>query len=130
MKTIASIETTVCIITLHEDGVGSMHFKDNIHQDVPEQMENLKALIEITNNKLTPFVITAGENVTLTREARHNALKIEEESPMNGTAVVVQNFAYKIIADFYLNVQKPKRPFAVFTDKTKAYEWCKQFVIK
>ena len=130
MKIIASIETTVCIITLHEDGIGSMHFKDNAHMDVAEQMENHRAIMEITKNKHTPFVVTAGENVTLTREARHNGLKIEDESPMNGSAVVVQNFAYRIIADFYLKVQKPKRPFAVFTDIEKAHEWCKQFVNK
>lgn len=130
MKTLQSIETSVCIITINADGIGNMHFKDNVHQDVPEQMENLKALNEITSNHPTPFVVTAGENVTLTREARHNALQIEDQSPINATAVVVQNFAYRIIAEFYLKIQKPKNPFAVFTDKEKAYEWCKQFIVK
>lgn len=130
MKTLQSIETSVSIITINVDGIGNMHFRDNAHQDVPEQMENLKALIEITNNKPTPFVVTARENVTLTREARHNALLIEDQSPINATAVVVQNFAYRIIAEFYLKIQKPKNPFAVFTDKEKAFEWCKQFVVK
>lgn len=130
MQTIQSLETTTCIISMSEAGIGFMHFKDGVHQDVPEQMENLECLIEITNNKHTPFVITAGENVTLTSEARHNSLKIEDISPMFGTAVVVQNFAYKLITDFYLKVQKPKRPFAVFTDKEKAIQWCKQFVTK
>lgn len=130
MKIIQSIENSICIISIDENGIGSIHYKDNIHLDIPEQMENLKVLNDITNNHPTPFVITAGENVTLSRDARHNALEIEDISPICASAVVVQNFAYRIIADFYLKVQKPKNPFAVFTDKDKAYEWCKQFVIK
>lgn len=130
MQVIQSMETAVCIISINEQGIGSMHFKDDVHLDVPEQMENLKCLIEITKNKLTPFVITAGENVTLTKEARNNALAIEDQSPISATAVVVQNFAYRLIAEFYLKVQKPKNPFAVFTEKEKAYEWCKQFLDK
>ena len=31
---------------------------------------------------------------------------------------------------FMLKIQKPKRPFAVFTDKEKAIKWCRQFVKK
>ena len=115
---------------MSEEGIGFMHFKDGIHQDVPEQMENLEALIKITNNKHTPFVVTAGEQVTLTKDARNNSLKIEEISPMFGTAVVAQNLAYKLITDFYIKIQKPKLPFAVFTDKAKAIEWYRQFVKK
>lgn len=130
MKITQSMETSICIISINEEGIGSMHFKDGVHQDVPEQMENLKCLIEITKNIPTPFVITAGENTTLTKEARNNALAIENQSPISATAVVVQNFAYRIIAEFYLKVQKPKKPFAVFTEKEKAYEWCKQFLDK
>ena len=125
-----SYETPTCIISMNEEGIGFMHFKDGIHQEVEDQMENLKYLIEITNNKHTPFVITAGEHVTLTKDARDNSLKIEDISPMFGTAVVVQNLAYKLITDFYLKVQRPKRPFAVFTSKEKAIEWCRQFIKK
>ncbi len=130
METKHSIETPTVILSIDEEGIGHMHFKDRINMDIAEQMDNLKHLIEITNNKHTPFVITAGEHVTITREARENAIKIEAISPMFGTAVVAQNFAYKLITDFYLKTQKPKRPFAIFTDKDKAHEWCKQYVVK
>jgi hypothetical protein len=123
-------ETSTSIISINEEGIGFMHIKDNAHFDIPEQLENLQCLIELTNNKHTPFVITGGEHVIITREARDNAILIEEQSPMFGAAVVVQNLAYKLIANFYLKIQKPKRPFAVFSDKEKAIEWCRQYVKK
>lgn len=105
-----------------------MHFKDNMTLDVPEQMAHLENIIKITQNKPTPFVVTAGDNVTITKEARDNAILIEDISPLCATAVVVQNFAYKLIAEFYLKIQKPKQPYKVFSDVDKAFEWCNQFV--
>ncbi|HEY0031542.1 MAG TPA: hypothetical protein VGC65_12330 [Bacteroidia bacterium] len=126
------IETSTAIISINEEGIGFLHFKDNAHQDISEQMENHEAIKKITGDLPTPFVVSAGEHVTLTREARHNALAIEHLSPMCATAVIVQNLAYRMIAEFYMKIQKPKNPFAVFTekDKDKAYEWCRQFLVK
>jgi hypothetical protein len=105
-----------------------MHFKDNATIDVAEQMEHLENLKKITEGKSTPFVVTAGYGVTITKDARDNAILIEHLSPLCATAVVVDNIAYKLIAEFYLKVQKPKQPYKVFSDADKAFEWCKQFV--
>lgn len=128
MNIIKTIDAPTCIISMSDEGIGFMHFKSGSTQEIKDQMENLVYLNEITEKKHTPFFVTAGDHVTIAKEAREHSLKIEEISPMYGTAVVVQNLAYKLITDFYLKVQKPKRPFAVFTSKEKAIEWCRQFV--
>lgn len=125
-----TIETSVSIITIHENGVGQMHFKDGIILDVPGQMEHLDALIKIANGKKMPFVVTAGKEVNITPEARNNAIIIEDISPVCATGVVVQNLAYRLIADFYLKINKPKTPYRVFTDQKAAFDWCLQFVTK
>lgn len=105
-----------------------MHFKDNATFDIVEQMEHLEAIKKLTNNKKTPFVVTAGENVTITKDARDNAILIEDLSPVCASAIVVQNIAYRLLAEFYIKIQKPKQPYKIFTDREKAFEWCKQFV--
>lgn len=122
------IETPLITTVIYNDGIGHMHFHDNATIDVPEQMEHLENLKKITEGKSTPFVVTAGNNVTITKEARDNAILIEDLSPLNATAVVVQNFAYKLIADFYLKINKPKQPYQVFSDVEKAFEWCKKYL--
>lgn len=38
-------------------------------------------------------------------------------------AVVISNFAQKIIANFYIKFNKPKMPTKVFTSTEKALEW-------
>jgi hypothetical protein len=123
-----TIETSVSVITIHKSGIGQMHFKDGIILDLSGQMEHLNALIKIANGQKMPFVVTAGKHVNITPEARDNAIAIEDISPVCATAVVVQNFAYRLIADFYLKINKPKTPYKVFTDETAAFEWCMQFV--
>jgi hypothetical protein len=125
-----TIETSVSVLTIHENGIGQMHFKDGIILDVPEQMEHLNALIQITNGKKTPFIVTAGKHVNITPQARNNAIVIEDDSPVCATAVVVQNLAYRLIADFYMKINKPKTPYKVFTDQKAAFEWCRQFLAK
>jgi hypothetical protein len=118
------------VITIYSNGVGQMHLKDGITLDVPEQMEHMQALNRITNNIPTPFIVTAGKQVTITKEARDNAIIIEKDAALCATAVIVQNLAYRLIADFYLKVQRPINPYRVFTDKQKeeAMKWCEQFV--
>lgn len=130
MEKTTLIETSIAIISVDENGIGHQYFKDNTVLDVPEQLENLEAIKMVTSMNPTPFVISAGKNVIITKDARDNAILIEPLSPINANAIVVQNLAYRLIAEFFIKVQKPKMPFKIFTDKESAYEWCKQFVVK
>ncbi len=130
MEKLNLIETKIAIISVEENGVGFQYFKDNVVLDIPEQLENLEAIIKVTQNKPTPFVVYAGKNVIVTKDARDNAIPLESKSPINASAIVVQNLAYRLIAEFFIKVQKPKNPYKIFTDKESATEWCKQFVIK
>ena len=99
--------------------------KDNCNLDVPLQMRLLDYYREITNNTLMPFLFLVGDNVTITKEARDNAVKIEDESMLAASAVVVDNLPYKLIANFYLKFNKPKRPYKVFSKEEDAIKWLK-----
>lgn len=130
MEKLNSIETTIAIISINNEGIGHQHFKDNVTMDIPEQLENLEAIINICKGHPTPFVITASKNFIITKDARDNALSLEDQSPINANAIVVQNLAYRLIAEFFVKVQKPKMPYRIFTDRDSAFEWCKQFLVK
>lgn len=115
-------------IVLREDGIVHVHFNEDMILDVSLQMKLLERYKEITHGKLTPFMFTASEGVNITPEARENAIKIEEDSPCYGAAVVVTNIAYVLIANFYLKFNKPKRPYKVFRSEADAIEWLKTFI--
>jgi hypothetical protein len=97
--------------------------KDNCNFDIPLQMRLLDYYREITNNTLMPFLFLVGENVSITKEARDNAVKIEDQSMLAASAVVVDSLPYKLIANFYLKFNKPKRPYKVFSKQEEAINW-------
>ncbi len=100
-------------------------FKDDCNLDIPLQMRLLDYYREITDGKLMHFMFFAAENVSLSKEARDNAVKIEDQSMLGATAVVVDTLAYKLIANFYLKFNKPKRPYRVFSKEEDAIKWLK-----
>jgi hypothetical protein len=122
------IELNEALISLRSDGIAVVKFQKNVVLDVPLQIRLLVAYNELVGNKLTPFLFEAEEGVTITKEARDNATNLEEESPCMASAVVVQNIAYAMIANFYMKFNKPKRPYKVFNNKPEAVDWLKLFL--
>ncbi|MBP9068121.1 MAG: hypothetical protein KBG47_01350 [Bacteroidia bacterium] len=113
------------IVTLKTDGIVYVKYAVDTTVDLDVQARMLDAFIEITEKKLTPFLFEAEDGVTVTKEARDNAIVMEESTPCKATAVLVQNIAYAMIANFYVKFNKPKRPFKVFNKKEEAIEWLK-----
>ena len=100
-------------------------FKDDCTLDIPLQMRLLDYYREITDGKLMHFLFMAAENVSISKEARDNAVKIEDQSMLGASAVVVDSLPYKLIANFYLKFNKPKRPYKVFGKEEDAIKWLK-----
>jgi hypothetical protein len=100
-------------------------FKDDCTLDIDLQMRLLDYYREITDGKLMHFLFMAAENVSISKEARDNAVKIEDQSMLGASAVVVDSLPYKLIANFYLKFNKPKRPYKVFGKEEDAIKWLK-----
>jgi hypothetical protein len=116
-------------LQLKSNNIVYVIFKDNCHLDVDLQMRLLDYYNDITNSTLMPFLFLVGENVSITKEARDNAIKIEEISMLGASAVVVDSLAYKLVANFYLKFNKPKRPYKVFSKEEEAVKWLKTIKI-
>lgn len=128
LKTIRVSDLPEALMEFKSDGIVHVTFKKNCVLDIELQMRMLAKYHWLTNSEPTPFIFESEEGLTVTKEARDNAIIIEEQSPCKAMAVVVENLAYKIIANFYMTFNKPKRPYKVFSNKKDALEWLKQFV--
>ena len=125
--TIKELDFPEVNLQLKSNGIVYVLFKDNCNLDIPLQTQLLEYYRDITDNRLMPFMFFAGENVVLSKEARENAIKIEAQSMLGATAMVVNNLAYKLICNFYLKFNQPKRPFQVFSREDEATKWLKKF---
>lgn len=125
VKIIRQIELTEATLSLREDGIVLVFYNDNTVIDIPVQLKMADAFNQIANGIPSLFIFTAGEGVTITKEARDNALKLEDSTPIKASAVVADNLAYRIIANFFLKVQKPKGKYRVVANLEDAIKWLK-----
>src|ERR1700740_482542 len=107
-KIVDTIETPEVTVRLRNDGIVYATFKKDAIFDIALQMKMLDINNKITGGKLSYFIYDAEENVTITKEARDNATKIEHLAPVKGSVVIANNLAYRIIANFYIKFNKPK----------------------
>jgi len=122
---IKEIDSKEANIALKSNGIVYVIFKDNCVLDVDLQFRLLDSYNEITEGQLMAFIFLAAENVTITKEARDNATSLESISPLGASAAIVTNLAYKLIANFYMRLNKPKRPFKTFSNEEDAIIWLK-----
>jgi len=101
-KLIKFIETDKAIVGLREDGIYHVYYKPNTEITVELQEEMHKIFGEITGEKNGYFIFQAGEYVSVTSEARINAIKSEENSYTFAKVVYVSNLAPKLIDNFII----------------------------
>lgn len=119
---IQQIELDEVIVRMRHDGIFHVYFKPHTQITVELQMKMREAYWKLTDIN-RPFIFEGGEFVGITKEARLNGIKIEESTPIFGTAVIVKNLGQRIIADYYYRFNKPKRPIKIVKSKEEALEW-------
>ena len=125
-RIVKKFEAPGFIIGIRDDGIMHVYYKSNTLIDVGIQSEVRDAAFALSRDKKMPCIFEAGDYVTLTKEARANAKANEEDFPSTASAVIVQNLAYKMVADFYFKMSNPKQPFKVFKKIDEAVEWLKE----
>lgn len=127
-KIIKTIDIEEAIISLKDNGIVYVYFKSGVVIDCDIQEKLLVNYREITNGKMHPFLFYGDEQVSITKEARDNAIVIESRSYALASAILVSNLAHRLIANFYLKFNKPKKPYKVFSRKTDAVNWLLSFM--
>lgn len=93
-------------VTLKSDGILYVLFHKNILLDVALQMLLLNIYKQVTDDREHPFLFEAFEGVKVTKEAKENAIRIEDEAPGSAYAVVAKSTAYKLLREFLCENQE------------------------
>ena len=122
---IEKIEIPEVRVQLRRDHIVHITYRKETILDVALQLKILDITTKITGGKKSYFIYDAEDAVTVTKEARDNAIKIEHLSPAKASAVVANTLAYRIIANFYVRFNKPKLPLKVVDTFDKGIAWLK-----
>jgi hypothetical protein len=123
-----NIETDRIVVTLRDDGIIQVHIKDRVTIDL-ECQEEMKTTYWKLTSIPRPFIFTAGEFISLTREAQKNAKTLEKDVPVAASALIVNNIAQKLMADFYYKLDPPNNPIKVFKNIDKGVVWIKSLSV-
>ncbi|MBK9284195.1 MAG: hypothetical protein IPM51_07715 [Sphingobacteriaceae bacterium] len=127
MEIIKSMELEYAKIALRSNGVLHIHFVGNYIITGKEAKAINDILGNLSENKEAPVLITAETLIQFDRTAREFSASPEGFRFTLAEALVVKNFAQKLIATFYISYDKPPKPSKVFTDETKAIDWLLNF---
>src|SRR4051812_43659408 len=111
---VKQIEIPEAYINMRSDGIVHVVYKENVTLDVPLQERMVEEYWRLTSYQKACFIFQTDEGFFLTKEARENSIKLEENTPVGPSAIIVTNLASRIIANFFIKVNKPKIKYKLF----------------
>ena len=110
---------------------------DGLIQIMPEPgqriiLENVKLQIEaigkLGDGKKFPVLVMAGTDNTIDTEVMNFVARPNSNPYALAEAYVISNISHKLLANFYLNINRPDRPTKAFTKEKDAIIWLQKFL--
>lgn len=117
------IELQASIVTLREDGIMHIHIKSGAQMELKDAVEVVEAMGKLGNKQKFPVLIDCGEFASIDKDVRTFAASKKANIYTSADAVAYHTLAHKLLADFYINHNKPEIPTKVFKDNESAIAW-------
>lgn len=102
-------------------------FKKDAELDVKEVREMIKAAEELAGKKPYLLMSDVRNDVTISEAARKISASKEEAPFVLANAILTDNIALRITANFFIQINKPHFPVKVFSNADKAHKWLMEF---
>jgi hypothetical protein len=113
-------------IGLREDDIVETNILPEEELNVADVKEIVQAIMLVSDMRMLPQLIIAGPLSGPDLDSMR-FLATEESSPTAiAEAYVISSLSQKILAKFYLSINKPARPTKMFSHEAEAVEWLKE----
>jgi hypothetical protein len=116
------IEFSHAIVTSEPTYIMLM-IKDGAQIDFAEMKEIMQACEALAESKPYILLSDARVHLNITSEARSLAADKKTSPNLRANAVVVNNLAVRLTANFFVRFNQPHFKYRVFTDMRKAVDW-------
>jgi hypothetical protein len=111
-----------------KDGIFQCYFKAMEVMDIAVAVRTVEDRLNFFDNEAYPALFDITEVRQTTKEAR-DFMADKGNDLVLASAMIVTNPMLKMMANFYIMVNRPKNPTKLFTDRESGLEWLKQFKI-
>lgn len=106
-------------------------YKVTVNESEEFTVDDLKKLVnaqsELGGEKL-PVLVLCAEHASTNSELLTTISKNKNNPYSKADAFVIKSMAQRILANFYIKINKPERPTKFFNDKDEAVNWIKQYL--
>ncbi len=116
------IDLSHSTLYLREDGILQLNSTNHVYT-VADMKEINEAKYKLLEGKNAPLLVIASAYASVENDAREFMASDENQQQSSMEAFVICSLAQKILANFYLAVNKPKVPTRFFSDIISAEKW-------
>lgn len=95
--------------------------------DLKTAKECVQLRLDVTKDRILPTLIDATNIKSISKEARDYFGSDEGSKNIAASALIINSIVGKFMSNFFLQINKPKVPIRVFTDRKDAVSWLRQF---
>jgi hypothetical protein len=117
-------------LLLRNDGIVQISYPDYFSFTLEDSIESVNAIGKITNGIPHPILKIPGKYTTVDKDTRDHVAKGDGARFSIAEAFIITSLAHKLIANFYIKIDKPQKPTRFFSTITEAEIWLKTFLIK
>jgi hypothetical protein len=128
MKILAHRIIVPYYISYRDDGILFIRVSSEEEGTFERVQMMIQAIGEMVNYKKVPWLVKYDDFALPQKEKREFWSKLESVPYSSAEAYIISSLAERLISEFYLNIEKPKRPTKMFTNEKEAIEWLKTFI--
>ena len=121
------IVTRIAKIYLGEDSIVRAAYFPKAEETLTDAKENIAAVAKVSKGQKYPILVDYRKVKSVAREARAYYAGKETAKVVNAVAILIGSLVSRVIANFFLGLNKPKFPVKLFTSEADAIEWLKGF---
>lgn len=120
--------TRTSTIRLGDDGIVRVVMSEATIETLDEAQENIAAISEVAHGRLVPVLVDFRLVRSQDRQAREYYAGAETAKVITSVALLTGSPLSRVVANFFLGLNKPLYPTRLFTKESEALEWLKGYV--
>jgi hypothetical protein len=122
-----TVELKSATVSLRDDGIVHIHIKEGTEMQLGDAIQIVTTIGKLGKEQKLPVLIDCGEFATIDKDVRLFSASADANIYTAAEAVAYHSFAHRLLADFYINHNKPPVPTRVFPDNESAIDWLKKY---
>jgi hypothetical protein len=123
-----SITTRTAKLWLREDGLIQVVALRGVKSQLADAQENVAAIATLAADKRWPVLVDMRASLGIDHETRAYYSSVEGVKSDTALALLVGSPVTRVMANFFISINRPQVPTKLFTSEAEAVAWLKTFI--